>query len=168
MTVSSGRTSRIRRLGVRGGVRATVLAKAQSDIESTLSAQTSQARPEIEITRWLSNTVAASSSSVPASSAPTSVVPPAGGSSPTTISSPGTVNCAGGYSDRSSFPLRPCSKGFLVVQVQEFLNNLGYYVVIDGYYGQETADVVAEFQMDCGLSATGVVDAETWSLIAAG
>lgn len=76
------------------------------------------------------------------------------------------VNCVGGYNEREVLPLMPCNKGFSVELLQQFLNEWDYYVDIDGYYGQSTADVVYDFQSDNGLPATGEVDAETWGQIA--
>jgi hypothetical protein len=80
----------------------------------------------------------------------------------TVAAAPVVVDCRGTYIDRGSLPLSPCDKGFGVELLQEALNGFGYAVVVDGYYGQGTADSVRAFQIDEGLPATGVSDPATW------
>lgn len=49
-----------------------------------------------------------------------------------------------------------------VAQLQRRLGELGFYTgLVDGTFGPLTHNAVSEFQRDCGLSADGVVEAET-------
>lgn len=52
-----------------------------------------------------------------------------------------------------------------VAWVQRALKNLGYSISVDGYYGNQTANVVKRFQDEYGLPVTGKVDADTLSVI---
>lgn len=55
-------------------------------------------------------------------------------------------------------------KSLSVHHLQRRLNELGYtaaYSDLDGWYGDLTHDAVAQFQIDKGLQATGLMDAET-------
>jgi peptidoglycan DL-endopeptidase LytE len=56
------------------------------------------------------------------------------------------------------------SMGEQVKQVQTKLKQLGYFTYpnITGYYGSITADAVKQFQKSVQLSATGVVDSQTY------
>jgi hypothetical protein len=55
------------------------------------------------------------------------------------------------------------SRGISVRRVQEWLSLHGYSLAIDEAYGPITAEVVARFQEDAFLGATGRVDAETFA-----
>jgi peptidoglycan hydrolase-like protein with peptidoglycan-binding domain len=50
-------------------------------------------------------------------------------------------------------------------RVQQRLHDLGYDVVVDGDFGDQTEGVVRDFQTSAGLPATGVVDAATWQAL---
>lgn len=52
-------------------------------------------------------------------------------------------------------------RGASVLALQRLLFSLGYDVAMDGVYGAETARVVARFQAQNGLKATGTADAAT-------
>ncbi|WP_143438476.1 peptidoglycan-binding protein, partial [Hydrocoleum sp. CS-953] len=58
------------------------------------------------------------------------------------------------------------SQEYDVIKLQTKLKQKGYYVgAIDGVYGEETGVAVYNFQISLGLTATGIVDAETWNFI---
>lgn len=61
-----------------------------------------------------------------------------------------------------SLPLNPCQKGEAIESIQWTLNEMGFAVEIDGYYGQSTFDAVAEFQRQVGLDVTGTIDEVTF------
>lgn len=62
--------------------------------------------------------------------------------------------------------LKKGSSGEAVVQLQEWLNALGYSVgTVDGRFGGKTYTAVQQFQMDHGLTADGIVGALTWNAI---
>ncbi|MDD5936256.1 MAG: peptidoglycan-binding protein [Clostridiales bacterium] len=76
----------------------------------------------------------------------------------------------------SSYPgseLTIGSTGASVVQIQEQLNRIAdvYYpipnIVVDGIYGERTADAVRAFQKQFDLPETGVIDKTTWYKISA-
>ncbi|MGD1713263.1 transporter substrate-binding domain-containing protein [Dapis sp. BLCC M172] len=59
------------------------------------------------------------------------------------------------------------SQEYDVIKLQTKLKQKGYYLgAIDGVYGEETGVAVYNFQISLGLTATGIVDPETWNLIA--
>ncbi|MFT3852999.1 MAG: peptidoglycan-binding protein [Ilumatobacteraceae bacterium] len=53
------------------------------------------------------------------------------------------------------------------VQAQHFRSVVGDDANRDGAFGDATTERVRRLQVDCGLPATGVVDAITWSALAA-
>ncbi len=55
------------------------------------------------------------------------------------------------------------ASGLPVRRVQEWLNLRGYGLAMDGIYGPVTTEVVARFQEDSFLEATGRVDEETFA-----
>lgn len=58
----------------------------------------------------------------------------------------------------------PLMSGTEVKDAQNIINGLGYgSVIVDGYYGQATADKVKLFQGGNGLKVDGIVGPETWS-----
>jgi hypothetical protein len=57
------------------------------------------------------------------------------------------------------------SKGDLVVWAQEHLLSAGYTVGVDGGFGPQTQQAVADFQTAHGLLADGVVGTETWTAL---
>ncbi len=58
-----------------------------------------------------------------------------------------------------------------ILQVQRILRSLDFYengisrVKPDGIFGQDTRNLVIEFQSKYGLTPTGIVDYETWQLL---
>ena len=68
-----------------------------------------------------------------------------------------------------SFPLKSGKTGELVRRVQAALADLDYYTgKADGKYGSGTANAVKKFQQKNGLTADGVADAATQSLLFGG
>lgn len=65
-------------------------------------------------------------------------------------------------------PVRRCTQGLPVSYVQGKLNELGYAVSTDGFFGQGTEDAVVAFQVEAGLVADGVVGEETWRALGGG
>ncbi|NJO74533.1 MAG: peptidoglycan-binding protein [Leptolyngbyaceae cyanobacterium RM1_406_9] len=64
--------------------------------------------------------------------------------------------------------LSPGSRGQAVTQLQTILQELDHYdAAIDGQYGASTAEAVTEFQQAAGLTANGLVSAETWQRLLA-
>ena len=62
--------------------------------------------------------------------------------------------------------LREGDQGDAVLAMQERLAELGYLTeAYDGYYGEQTAQCVEEFQTTNGLDATGVADADTQRML---
>lgn len=58
------------------------------------------------------------------------------------------------------------SQEYDVIKLQTKLKQKGYYLgAIDGVYGEETGAAVYNFQISLGLTATGIVDPETWAFI---
>ena len=61
-----------------------------------------------------------------------------------------------------------------VMELQDYLRRIQRErngtttVPLDGFYGADTAEAVRQFQIDEGLSATGIVDYKTWEMIFAG
>jgi len=49
-----------------------------------------------------------------------------------------------------------------VTAVQQTILGSGVPVVVDGYYGEETAQAVALYQQKMGLIVSGIVGCETW------
>jgi hypothetical protein len=60
--------------------------------------------------------------------------------------------------------VRPMTHGSDVRVWQARAAGRGYRLAVDSWYGDESAAVCMAFQSDVGMSATGVVDAETWHL----
>ena len=68
-------------------------------------------------------------------------------------------------SSASSDSLYIGSYGDQVKKVQQALSNLGYSIVVDGDYGYQTADVVAQYQQNNGLYVDGVAGPITQAAI---
>ncbi len=75
-----------------------------------------------------------------------------------------TVDCDT-YQTQYDLPLRPCSTGVAVGDIQSRLGALGYAVERDDHYGPSTMEAVIEFQREQGLIADGIVGARTWWLL---
>ncbi|MBD1938032.1 peptidoglycan-binding protein [Microcoleus sp. FACHB-68] len=60
------------------------------------------------------------------------------------------------------------SKGDAVKELQKLLNHWGYYLPIDGTFGQTTLDIVKAFQRRVFLKADGVVGNLTWQALYTG
>src|SRR5690554_6216792 len=56
---------------------------------------------------------------------------------------------------------QPMMRGDDVEELQDFLNSQGYDITIDGYYGNETADAVKQYQTSKGLGVDGKVGPNT-------
>src|SRR5690554_3421229 len=56
---------------------------------------------------------------------------------------------------------QPMMRGDDVEELQESLNQLGYDISVDGYYGNETADAVKDYQTSKGLGVDGKVGPNT-------
>ena len=57
-------------------------------------------------------------------------------------------------------------RGENVMRIQHFLANQGFYAAaVDGVFGPQTWQAVADFQSMSGLGVTGVVDAGTLSAL---
>lgn len=61
--------------------------------------------------------------------------------------------------------LKKGCKGEYVKKLQQSLCSLGYTVVCDGIFGQETLAAVKEFQCTNGLVVDGIVGAKTWAAL---
>lgn len=66
---------------------------------------------------------------------------------------------------RTLYAASPIQSGNDVMWAQAALSYIGYKTNIDGYYGYNTAQSVAEFQKNFGLTQNGEINAETRSLI---
>ena len=66
------------------------------------------------------------------------------------------------YVLNESIPLFPCQKGNTIKLIQQILQELGFAVEVDGYYGPSIHDAVAEYQRQEGLDATGTIDEATF------
>ena len=69
------------------------------------------------------------------------------------------------YYVNESLPFDLCEKGNLIMTIQQFLNDFGFSVEVDGYYGPQTFTAVAEFQRQEGIEVTGTVDRETFEFL---
>ena len=58
--------------------------------------------------------------------------------------------------------LRYGSVGNFVTLLQQYLNNFGYNVTVDGKFGRETYYAVRMFQREQGLRVDGIVGPKTW------
>lgn len=64
--------------------------------------------------------------------------------------------------------LRQGSKGNAVSELQQLLQNKGFYTgKIDGDFGQGTLNAVLKFQKDNGLQADGIVGNSSWAALRA-
>ena len=64
--------------------------------------------------------------------------------------------------------IRKCAKGDAVIELQNKLVKLGYYLGscgVDGDFGKDTEKAVKEFQEDHGLNPDGVVGKKTWEAL---
>ena len=61
--------------------------------------------------------------------------------------------------------LKRGSRGRDVRTLQGLLNQLGNRLVVDGIFGGASEDAVEDFQRFSGLTATGVVDDQTWAAL---
>ena len=77
------------------------------------------------------------------------------------------LNCAD-FSYAGTLPIRKCSEGLAVEYVQRFLNDLGYELEADGYFGGATEFAVKYFQRQNSIRATGLVDLDTGKALLAG
>ncbi len=73
-------------------------------------------------------------------------------------------NCAD-FSYAGTLPIGKCSQGLAVEYVQRFLNDLGYELDADGYFGSGTEFAVKYFQRQNSLRVTGLVELETWKAL---
>ena len=76
-------------------------------------------------------------------------------------------NCAD-FSYAGVLPIRKCSEGLAVEYIQRFLNELGYELELDGYFGSGTEFAVKYFQRENSIRATGLVDLDTWKAMLGG
>jgi peptidoglycan hydrolase-like protein with peptidoglycan-binding domain len=87
---------------------------------------------------------------------------------------PPSVQGAGAYlmDQASSFldgldePVRPGDEGWLVLQLQQALKDVGFDLKVDGKFGPHTTNCVTSFQMQEGLQVDGVVGPQTWAKLA--
>jgi peptidoglycan hydrolase-like protein with peptidoglycan-binding domain len=76
-------------------------------------------------------------------------------------------NCAD-FSYAGVLPIRKCSEGLAVEYIQRFLNELGFELELDGYFGSGTEFAVKYFQRENSIRATGLVDLDTWKALLGG
>lgn len=83
------------------------------------------------------------------------------GTFPTKLSPPAAC---GAYTDATALPLQQCQQGTAVGVAQWHLGEHGYLAADehDGMFGPATFVAVEAFQLDHGLPASGVIDADTW------
>ena len=67
----------------------------------------------------------------------------------------------GGFGERILRLTRPLMMGDDVREIQQALINAGFVITVDGFYGQDTVEIVKQFQQREGLSVDGVVGAIT-------
>ena len=56
-------------------------------------------------------------------------------------------------------------KGFEVRKLQSKLSSIGYSLNVDGSFGNNTKNIVLQFQKDAGLVIDGIVGAKTWKAL---
>ena len=66
---------------------------------------------------------------------------------------------------RSQGELRVGSVGHDVRYLQQRLRELGYSIVVDGYFGNPTRERIMELQAAHRLNVNGVVDGATWAAL---
>jgi peptidoglycan hydrolase-like protein with peptidoglycan-binding domain len=57
------------------------------------------------------------------------------------------------------------SRGSSVRALQQALVNAGYDIAVDGDFGDDTYNAVADLQSNNGLSADGIVGPDTWAVV---
>lgn len=72
------------------------------------------------------------------------------------------------FSFVDGLPLKKCQEGFSIQYLQTFLNELGYELEVDGYFGSDTTFAVQHFQKANNLRATGIVELDTWRILTMG
>lgn len=65
----------------------------------------------------------------------------------------------------SSLPIKLGDKGQLIAEVQKYLALLHYDVLTDGIFGQDTEDVIKNFQKNNNLVSDGIVGENTYQLL---
>jgi peptidoglycan hydrolase-like protein with peptidoglycan-binding domain len=76
-----------------------------------------------------------------------------------TVTSPEAATADGGRQNGFTGP-----QGY-VVQIQQALNHLGYYVTVDGLFGEDTASGVRALQIEHALAPDGFVGQDTWQAL---
>ena len=57
------------------------------------------------------------------------------------------------------------SRGEFVKLLQQILNNNGYQLDVDGYFGKQTEEAVMDFQLKKKLKQDGIVGSKTWMML---
>ncbi|MFV0309149.1 MAG: peptidoglycan-binding domain-containing protein [Desertimonas sp.] len=84
----------------------------------------------------------------------------------TVAQGPATVAAAtcGSYEWTDAIPLDVCSRGLLVTDLQQRLNQVNpHTIATDGFFGPVTELAVREFQRRHGLAVDGIVGPRTWA-----
>ncbi|MEJ6950568.1 peptidoglycan DD-metalloendopeptidase family protein [Natronospora cellulosivora (SeqCode)] len=61
----------------------------------------------------------------------------------------------------NAIPLQNGDRGEDVFKIQEYLNQMGYDITIDGIFGYETENIIKDFQSNKGLTVDGIVGKKT-------
>lgn len=84
----------------------------------------------------------------------------------TRVGSPVSVEVRGtcdGLQQSEEVPTVFCQEGKIVAEIQSILVGLGHSLEVDGQYGPGTASAVGGFQVELGITSTGLVDDYTYS-----
>uniref|UniRef100_UPI00192CA42A peptidoglycan-binding domain-containing protein n=1 Tax=Sporosalibacterium faouarense TaxID=516123 RepID=UPI00192CA42A len=86
----------------------------------------------------------------------------------TSTSEESTTTTESATTSQATNVLKVGAKGDAVKNLQTMLNNFGYNLEVDGYFGNLTSEAVKDFQSKNGLTTDGIVGPKTYEVLEAG